>query len=186
MSLNSEVTVMAGALGDIFWDLSPWITYSPGFDLGCRIYVANTTDTEKEYALIARLSRDTTLVSEEALPVFGYTWFKVATGDFVRLQGALRFEEADVDLTVLLVERESGEATDSVSTQLVSPATAGLLPPWPGATGTSDWGSLLSMMLPFLMLGIMGVVITSAVRPKEKKEQPVTEERKLLPPVRES
>ena len=181
----TQISIMAGELGDIFWDLSPWITYSPGFDLGCRIYVANPTDIEKEYALLARLSRDTVLVSEEALPVFGYTWFKVADSDFVRLQGALRFEETDIDLTVLLVERESGEATDSVSTQLVSPATAGLLPPWPGGNGTSDWSSLLSMMLPFLMLGIVGVMFTSASRPREEKEKVVTEERKLLPPGRE-
>ena len=135
---------------------------------------------------MARLSRDTTLLNEEALPVFGYTWFKVDAGDFVKLQGALRFEETDVDLTVLLVERESGEATDGVSTQLVSPAAAGLLPPWPGGTGTSDWSSLLSMMVPFLMLGIVGAAFASTSRSKEEQRKTVTGERKLLPPGRET
>lgn len=183
--MTPQFSVMTGELGDIFWDLSPWITYTAGFDLGCRIYVANPTGTEKEYALLAQLSRDTVLLSEEALPVFGLTWFKVDAGDFVRLQGALRFDETDVDLTVLLVEKESGEVTDYVSTQLVSPSTAGLLPPWPGGTGTSDWSSILGMMLPFLMMGIVGMVLTSATRSKEKEEQHVTEERKLLPPGRE-
>jgi hypothetical protein len=66
-----QVTVMAGRLGDIFWDLAPYIVYAPGFDIGCNIYVANPSDTAKEYALMARLSRDTTKISEEALPVFG-------------------------------------------------------------------------------------------------------------------
>jgi hypothetical protein len=89
-----QVSVMAGSLGDIFWDLAPAIAYSPGYDIGCNIYVANTTDTAKEYALMARLSRDTTKLSEEALPVYGYTWFTVEPGDFVTLKGALRFSQS--------------------------------------------------------------------------------------------
>ena len=75
-----QVTVMAGKLGDIFWDLAPYIVYTSGFDIGCNIYVANPTDTAKEYALMARLSRDTTLISEEALPVYGYTWLRWSQG----------------------------------------------------------------------------------------------------------
>ena len=64
---------MAGAKGDIFWDLAPWIAYAAGYDLGCIIYVANPTDQEQEYVLMAELSSGTTVISEEALPVFGYT-----------------------------------------------------------------------------------------------------------------
>ena len=48
--MTTEITVM-GELGDIFWDLPPWIVYSPGYDVGCSIYVANPTEVEKEYAL---------------------------------------------------------------------------------------------------------------------------------------
>ena len=118
---------MAGEVGDIFWDLAPWIVYTPGYDVGCSIYVANPAEEEKEYALMARLSSNETMISEEALPVFGYTWFKVAPGDFVRLHGAFRFDESDVDLTVLLVERETQQVTDSVSTRLVAP-TLGTTP----------------------------------------------------------
>lgn len=186
-----QITVMGGKLGDIFWDLAPWIVYAPGFDLGCRIYVANPTDTEKEYALMARLSRDETLISEEALPVFGYTWFKVAPGDFIRLHGALRFEESDADLSVLLVERETEEATDSVATRLVAPAAAGtpaLPPAWPVVPGAPDWSSMLGMLMPLMMLGVVGVVLVSAARPrKERKEAviPAKEEKRLLPPGRE-
>ena len=86
--MTPQVSVMSGSLGDIFWDLPPWMTYTPGFDMGCSIYVANPTAAEKEYALMARLSRESTVISEEALPVFGYAWFKVAPADFVRLRGA--------------------------------------------------------------------------------------------------
>jgi hypothetical protein len=188
--MTPQVNVMGGKLGDIFWDLSPWIVYAAGYDLGCSIYVANPTDTEKEYALIARLTQDTTMISEEALPVFGYTWFKVDPGDFVRLHGALRFSESDVDLTVLLIERETEESADSVATRLVAPtaATSALPPTWPGATGTTgyDWSSLLGTMMPMMMLGIMGIVMVSAAKPQAEKEQVTIKagEAKLLPPGR--
>ena len=71
--MTTVITVMSGELGDIFWDLPPWVVYSAGYDVGCSIYVANPTETEKEYALMARLSSNETVISEEALPVFGQT-----------------------------------------------------------------------------------------------------------------
>jgi len=189
--MSPQLAVMAGELGGIFWDLPSWITYYPGFDIGCSIYVVNPTDTEKEYSMIARLSRNSTVINEEALPVFGYAWFKVDPEDFVQLHGALRFSETNADLTVLLIERQTEEATDSVVTRLVAPTTAALPPGWPTAPGTAsfDWSSLLGMMLPFMMLGIMGVVMVSASRPKEKKlvasREDRQEERKLLPTGRQ-
>ena len=186
--MTPQITVMGGELGDIFWDLPPWITYEPGYDMGCSIYVANPTDVEKEYALMARLSQNSTVISEEALPVFGYTWFKVNPGDFIKMHGALRFDETDVDLIVLLVERETEGVTDSVSTRLVSSAAAALPPTWPGAPGTTgagfDWNSLLGMMFPVMMLGMMVPIL----KPREEKKEvasPVREERKLLPLGRE-
>jgi len=183
----TPVNVMSGSLGDIFWDLSPWITYQPGYDLGCSIYVANPGDTEKEYTLMARLARESAVISEEVLPVFGYTWFKVAPGDFIRLRGALRFDESDSELAILLVERETEDVTDSVVTLLVSPANASALPPsWPGAgtsTGTfTDWSMMMAMMLPIMMVGMIGAATTSE---KEKKEAVTKKETvKLLPPGR--
>ena len=168
-----QVSVMSGSLGDIFWDLAPWIVYTPGYDLGCNIYVANPTDTAKEYALMARLSRDTTVISEEALPVFGYTWFTVEPGDLVTLKGALRFNESNADLTVSLIERESGEVTDVVITLLVSETTSALPPGWGGTPGTpgtttTDWSSMLGTMMPMLMLGMFGMVMVSAFKPQKE------------------
>jgi len=178
------VNVMSGTLGDIFWDLSPWIAYEPGYDLGCGIYVANPSATEKEYALMARFSRAGVVISEEVLPVFGQTWFTVAPGDFVKLKGALRFDESDGELAVLLVERETEEVTDSVVTLLSSSANAGVLPPaWPGgAAGSSgfDWTSLMYAMIPFAMIGAMVSPSKQEEPDKETKTLNAAEERKLL------
>lgn len=172
---------MAGKLGDIFWDLATSILYSPGFDIGCTIYVANPTNTEKEYALMARLSRDTTRISEEALPVYGYTWFKVAPGDLVVLRGAARFNDSNAVLTVSLIERETEQATDSVATTLIAPTTttAALPPTWPGTTTTTTttWSSMLTQMMPMLMFMMFGMMMVSAFRPKAEQ---------ALPPGREA
>jgi len=169
-----QATVMAGKLGDIFWDLAPYIVYSPGFDIGCNIYVANPTDTAKEYALMARLSSNNTVISEEALPVYGYTWFTVEPGEFAVLRGALRFTGSDADLTVSLMELETGEATDSVATRLIAPTTSALPPGWGGTTDTTtNWSSMLGMMMPMMMFFMLGMMMSSAFRTKE--------EGKLLP-----
>ena len=174
--MTNELTTLAGALGDVFWDLPPWITYVAGSELGVTVYVANPTDEEKEYALMARLTTDTTVVSEESVTVFGHAWFRVDPEDWLRLHGALRFDVSDVTLTVLLYEKESGEVVDSVSTALVAPTPAAW-PPWPGAPGAPgapgfDWSSLFSMMLPIMMIGIVGVMLAKAFRKKEGKSLP--------------
>jgi len=175
-----QAGAMSGALGDIFWDLAPWITYAAGYDLGCSIYVANPTSEEKEYALMARLTRDTTLVSEEALPVFGQTWFKVDPGDLVEMHGAMRFSDSNAVLTVQLLEHVTEEVIDSVATVLVAPATSALPPAWPVAPATSaDW---MSLLMPLVMFGMLGMVMVSAHKSKEEKKEllPVREKRRLL------
>jgi len=184
--MTTSLLIMSGELGDIFWDLPPVVSYVTEMDLGCSIYVANPTEVEKEYALMARLTRNETLISEEALPVFGYTWFKVAPGEFIKLNGALRFTESDASLAVLLVEKDAEGITDSVSTYLAK-VSSSVLPPWLGGstTTTTDWSSLLGMMLPFLMLGMIAVALKLQSEKKENISQP-KEERKLLPAGRQS
>jgi hypothetical protein len=148
--------------------------------------VANPTNTEKEYALMARISRESAVISEEVLPVFGYSWFKVAPGDLVRLRGALRFDESDSELALLLVEKETEEVADAVVTVLVSPVNANALPPsWPGTgvTSSSDWSTMLAMMLPVMMIGMIGAATTP--KKEEKVVIPEREGVKLLPPGRE-
>lgn len=173
--MSPEITVMGGELGNIFWDLAPWIVYSSGYDLGCTIYVANPTDAEKEYTLMSRLTSGTTVISEEAIKVFGYAWFKVAPKDFIRLRGSLRSDETDVVLSVLLVERETERIADSVFTSLVAPSVSALPPTWPG-TSTSvssgfDWSSLVTMIVPIAMLGMV-IPMTKSDEQNEARKTP--------------
>ena len=185
---------LSGTLGDIFWDLAPAIVYSAGAELGATLYVANPTEETKEYALLAQLATEDTFVSEEAVRVFGAAWFTVEPGDFARLRGAFAFEETDVALTLLLIERETGEVTNAVTTYLVSPEAAGSGWPigWPG--GTSVISSDYSWLMPLMMLGIGMVGIAAATSDRKEKEAPQEEarafattgatEKKLLPPGR--
>jgi len=187
--MSPELTIMGGELGNIFWDLPPWIIYAPGYDLGCTIYVANPTDTEKEYTLMSRLSSNEVIVSEEAVKVFGFAWFKVDPKDFIRLRRALRSDDSDVILSVILIARETEQIADSVSTSLVAPAVSTLPPTWPGLPGEPgetgfDWSSMLMMVFPFMIVGMLA----PALGPREVKKEgaPAVEEvRKLLPPGRE-
>jgi hypothetical protein len=170
--MTIQVTVMSGQMGDIFWDLPSWMAYASGYDLGCNIYVANPTDRVMEYALMARLVRNGQTLTEEALPVFGYTWFKVEPGDFITLKGALRFNDSDADLTVQLIEKESGEVADAVTTRLITTENTAVLPPaWPGSTGSSgtDWSSLFTTLFPFVMLGIVAAML---LRPQKEPLKP--------------
>ena len=176
---------LSGTLGDIFWDLAPAIVYDKGSELGATIYVANPTDEVKEYALMARLSSDDTVISEESVTIFGYTWFKVEPGDFIKLRGALQFEDTDVVLVILLIEKETQEVTDSVSSYLLSPsAVSGWPIGWPGGTAIAP--SDLSWLMPLVMLGFMGAMVVSLSEPRRKEEKAIAtaEERKLLPPGR--
>ena len=123
---------------------------------------------------MARLSSNNTVISEEALPVYGYTWFTVVPGEFAVLRGALRFTESNADLTVSLMELETGEAIDSVATRLIAPTTSALPPGWGGTTDTTtNWSSMLGMMMPMIMFFMLGMMMSSAFRTKE--------EGKLLP-----
>jgi len=163
---------LSGSLGDVFWNLPPGISYTPGSELGCTIYVANPTDEAKEYSLMARLFSDSVLVSEEVMTVYGCTWFAVDPGEFIRLHGAMKFEDTDVVLVLQLIEKVSGEVADSVATYLASPA-AGVTPGWPymwpGATTavTSDWSWLLLLM----MMAAAGISLAEAAGEAEERER---------------
>jgi hypothetical protein len=149
---------VADKLGDIFWDLGPVVAYVPGYDLGCTVYVANGTDSRKEYALISQLKRGEQLLLEEAVRVFGHAWFPVESGDFVRLRGSLCFNYTDAVFNLILLEKDTEQRTDYVSTQLVSPSGT-TFPPWPSVPSVwgSEWWPLLAGMLGLAVVGMVAV-----------------------------
>ena len=173
-----QLITMAGAKGDVFWDLAPWIVYAAGYDLGCTINIANPGDQPQEYALMAELTSGSTIISDESLPVFGHAKFTVDPGDSIELEGAMRFSSSDAVLTVKLMDPTTGEVIDSVATMLIAPATtnSALPPVWPGTTastsGTSDWSSMMGFMMPVLMLGMLGMMMAPALKPREEKVLP--------------
>ena len=154
---------LIGEYGDVFWSLSPVMSYIAGSEIHCRVYVANTTAVERQYMLMARLTRDGEVVDEFPLRVDGLAWFNVGANNVVGLPGAMALDYSDVALTLDLYERETNAVTDSVSAALTSQGTANLpvLPGLPAVTtGTSD---LMSTMVMFMILIMMTTMMTRAV-----------------------
>jgi hypothetical protein len=126
---------------------------------------------------MAILSSGATVISEEALPVFGLTKFTVDPGDFVELDGALRFSNSNAVLIVKLVDPATSEVIDAVSSMLIDPssATSALPPAWPGTSattaGSTDWSSMLGFIMPVLMFGMLGMIMISAFKPRDEKTQ---------------
>ena len=93
----------------------------------------------------------------------------------VTLKGAFRFTSSNADLTLSLVERESQAAIDTVTTLLVAPSSSTLPPGWGGSTGTgttgTDWSSMLATMLPMFGLVMLGMVMSSALKPQSETEK---------------
>ena len=154
--LRAQQTELAGAYGDIFWSLPPSMSYVPGSEIHCRIYVANPTDEERQYMLAAALSRDGQVIDEFTVKVDDLAWFSLDAASVISLPGALRLDYSDCAMTVSLYEKETGQVTDSVSTTLTSQGTANLplLPALPGVSGeaTDIWDGLMMIMLIFMMI----------------------------------
>jgi hypothetical protein len=152
-----KAATLVGELGDIFWSLPPALTYVAGSEIHCRIYVANPTDVDRNYMMMARLSRGDEVLAEFPIKVDQAAWFPVEAGSVISLPGALVLSYSDVALTVYLYEEETNEITDMVSTALSSAGTAQLpiLPGLPQIPAGLDWMSLIGMVMAVAMLGIV-------------------------------
>jgi hypothetical protein len=153
---------LVGECGDIFWNLSPSMTYVAGSEIHCRIYVANPTGVDREYMMMASLARNGEVLSEFPIKVDEAVWFSVEANNVVNLPGALVLDYTDVALTVSLYEKETNEITDSVSTALTSAGTANL-PVLPGIpTTSSETSDIMSMLMMFMMVMMIGTMMTRA------------------------
>lgn len=147
-----------GNHGDLFWNVPPSMVYAAGTEFHARIYVANTTEADREYMLMATVSREGQVLSEFPVTVDGAAWFSVGAGDVVGLPGAMTVDYSDVTLTLNLHERVTGEVTDSVTSALVSQESQSypLLPALPQLV--TDAAS--DMMSPLITLATLMMVMT--------------------------
>lgn len=152
-----------GKYGDLFWDVAPSMVYTAGAEFHARIYVANITDVDRQYMLMATVSREDQALSEFPVTVDGASWFTVEANNVVSLPGAMTVDYTDAVLTLSLYERESNEATDSVFTVLGSQGTQ-YFPQLPGLpqlpAGAADMMSPLTtlIMLVVVMMMLSGMM----------------------------
>ena len=150
--------------GELFSDLPYQVSYLPGAELFCRLFVFNPTDVGRNYMLLGKTSMDSTVISELPVKVNGKVWFGVEAGQKRDLQGVVVAGESNALLTIYLYEQESGEAIDLVQTSLVLPSSGSILTPIivpspedeiPLAELPMDINALVSLLFMFLMAGFL-------------------------------
>jgi len=161
--------VLGGTYGDVFWSLLPSMVYVAGTELPCTVYVANPTDTDREYMLSLAITRAGELVTEYPVRVDDLTWFPVDAESVISLPGALVIGYSDVALVMSLYEREQNSVVDTVNTALTTTGTSGLpeLPGFPGlppVNGGIDMSSLISLMITMMIVVMMIRMITRMVK----------------------
>jgi len=161
-TVNVKALTLAGEYGDLFWTLEPSLMYVAGTEIFVRIYVANVTDTDREYMLMAKIIRGDTELSEFLVKVDDKAWFEVEAESVVSLPCSLVVDYTDAALVLELYERSTSEITDSVVTGLYSAGTQNLpmLPGIPGAGVGFDLGSVMNLMLIMMVMVMMMKMIT--------------------------
>jgi len=153
--VNTEVSqvraaVLAGEYGDVFWTLEPVTIYAAGTQIYARIYVGNVTDVDREYLLMAVVSRTGAMITEFPIIVDNVTWFEVKSNRAIPLPGVFVLDYTDVILTLNLYEKEQNDIVDSVFTALTSAGTEELtFPPIPKPSEPTD---IFSSIMPLIML----------------------------------
>lgn len=152
--------ILASSIGDVFWDLPPYVVYIPGSSMGATIYVANPSGVDREYSLLARLyDADGTLISEEAVVIYGHAWFEVKAGQHIKINSEFGFMYSDKILNIVLVDRITDDEIDNIITYLVMPQTSAVIPGGGTVVGT-DWSSIMSIMMMIMTLGVVSNMIS--------------------------
>lgn len=159
-TVKTKALALAGEYGDLFWTLEPSLMYVAGTEIFVRIYVANVTDADREYMLMAKVIRGDTELSEFPVKVDDKAWFEVEAENVVSLPCSLVVDYTDAALVLELYERSTSEITDSVVTGLYSAGTQNL-PMLPGIPGVGfDIGSIMNLMLIMMVMVMMMKMVT--------------------------
>ncbi len=146
------------AEGKIFWNLPPQVSYTAGEKLSCAITVVNPTFVPQKYRLVARLSADSVVVSEEDVPINGEPTFTIAGQGILSLEGALVLDRTNAILDLFLCDRERN-TLDKVSTFLSSPSW---LPIPVEITATMQ--QFMPLMVGVISLALVGTLAVKLVR----------------------
>lgn len=145
--------------GKVFWDLPSPVNYIPGSDLACVFYVVNPTSSVMRYSLNAELFYKALIIERETIPVHGFASFTVEPGDFITIRGVLRFSETNAELHVALVDANTGEIYDTVSTNLVYTDAVLAYTSSPMRPAADMLDLITSAIIPLAIIGMVGTTV---------------------------
>jgi len=162
---------MVETYGDIFWTLESGMPYVAGVEIFADVFVANPTDTDRNYMLMAKATRGDTVLATFPVTVNGLSWFEVPTDDVVNLPGTFCIDYTDVALTLELTDEETGLVVSSVSVALTSSGTEQypILPGLPGQVTPTPVTDVFASMGPLIVLLMLGVMTASMARGEKSK-----------------
>jgi len=147
--------------GTVFWDLPSGQAYVGGVQLFCKVFVYNPTSVDRNYMLQGKATRGEATLSQVSITVNNQSWFTVPAGDILAMPGVFTVDYTDVAFILELVEEETGEVVDSISTALTSSGTEQypVLPGLPGQIPSTPTTDVMNLMLPIIMLMMLGTMM---------------------------
>ena len=148
--------------GRVFWDMPSQVEYVPGSDLACAFYVANPTSSVMRYSLCAELYYKALVLTKETIPVSDLDSFTVEPGDFITIRGVLKFNETNAELYVALVNANTGEIYDTVSTNLAYTNAIAAYTPSPVRLTADVLDIATTVIIPLALIGMVGTTVAKA------------------------
>jgi hypothetical protein len=152
--------IAAQVLGQISWNLPATLQYTPGTPIPVEVQIGNPTDTNRNYQLVEQVLQDSSVISEEVVPIDSENWLPVPAGYVVTLQGTISLDVTNVIYRLNLKEQSTGNVVGYVAVALAGPGT-------PPAPAPDFMGPMMGMMGMALMAGVLVPTVTRMMKPEE-------------------
>lgn len=152
--------------GRIFWNLSVRTQYLLGFELGCRIIIANTTNKARSYLVKAKTIGSNGVIAEGIVLINGEQWFTLEAGQTLELLGSLTLDVTDCLLELDLYENTADEVVSNCVTYLY-PQEAGaemLLESMAMKNIVSSISGAMTNMITIMMIAGIGVIMIKGAK----------------------